>query len=91
MYNMELNIIYTSKLYIHVYVGLQLNWAISYLGDNKTCPIECMVEIKWGLDNNMCPMECRVETELPRLYMDDNKTCPIECLVGAEGECPPQG
>ena len=46
-------------------VGLKLNWARSYLDDNKTDPTECLVETEWGLDDiKMCPMEYRVETEL---------------------------
>ena len=49
-------------------VGLKLNWARSYLDDNKTCPTECLVEIEWGLDDiKMCPMQYKVETELVQI------------------------
>ena len=49
-------------------VGLKLNWARSYLDDNKTGPTECLVETEWGLDDNkMCPMESTVETELGQI------------------------
>jgi len=58
-------------------VGLKLNWARSYLDDNRTCPTECLVEIEWVWMVSKCARwNIGLKLNWARSYLDDKKNVP---------------